>query len=660
MKYTKGQDRYIEIGRDQKPVYSADDMMFFPRVWDASNDQGHANFYKDYLGLADGEKPGFGDNINFFFRYQLSWMYGRYFMWNFAGKQNDIQGFAQGNPRDGNWLTGIPFFDSKILGLGDQDNMPESIRHNKAHNTLFGLPFILGIIGMVFHYFSNRKDFLVAGLLFFFTGIAIVLYLNQAGNQPRERDYAYVGSFYAFAIWIGLGVLQIKEWLQPRLSAGIAGAVAFAACMLAVPVLMAQQEWNDHDRSKKVLARDLAKDYLESCAPNAILFTYGDNDTYPLWYAQEVEGIRPDIRVINNSLLGIDWYINQLRYKVNSSDSIDVIWDTEKIQGNNRNYVAIQPNPNLSQENYYDAYTIMKDFVGSDDPNNKVQTQGGEAISYLPTRRLKLPVDQNLVRANKTVAPRDTVASEIDFELPKNKTILFKNDLAILNIIAANKWKRPIYFTAPNTGQDLGLSNYLRKDGLTYRLVPVKNNTGINLDWVVDKLEHKFAFGSANIKGVYFDEQNRVHLNSIRSAYADGAAGLADAGNKPEAVKLLDMADKNMLESNMPYAMVSSHNQHDYFTLRFLEACYKASYTKLADHVSQELHRDLEQQVKYYQQLPENKQQSMQQEEQTTQQMIQMLNGLEAQYKGNPRLNNPEIEKIISNGADSNKKKTSK
>jgi len=208
-------------------------------------------------------------------------MYGRYFLWNFAGKQNDIQGFSQGNPRDGNWLTGVSFFDSKVLGLGDQDNMPDSIKHNKAHNTLFGLPFILGVIGMVFHYFKDRKDFLVAGLLFFFTGLAIVFYLNQAGNQPRERDYAYVGSFYAFAIWIGLGVLQVKEWFQSKLSASISGILAFAICMLAVPVLMGQQEWDDHDRSKKVLARDLAKDYLESCAPNAILFTYGDNDTYP-------------------------------------------------------------------------------------------------------------------------------------------------------------------------------------------------------------------------------------------------------------------------------------------------------------------------------------------------------------------------------------------
>ncbi|MFT3935204.1 MAG: DUF2723 domain-containing protein [Chitinophagaceae bacterium] len=655
MKYTKGKDRYIEIGKDQKPVYSAEDMMFFPRVWDASNDQGHATFYKEYLGLAEGEKPGFGDNLEFFFKYQIGWMYGRYFMWNFAGKQNDIQGFAQGNPRDGNWLSGIGFIDA--MRLGDQSNIPDSIKHNKAHNTLFFLPFLLGLIGAVFHYFKDRKDFIVTGLLFFFTGLAIVLYLNQAGNQPRERDYAYVGSFYAFAIWIGLGVLQIKEWLQAKMSANVANIISFGVCMLAVPVLMGQQEWDDHDRSKKVLARDLAKDYLESCAPNAILFTYGDNDTYPLWYAQEVEGIRPDVRVINNSLLGIDWYINQLRYKVNESDPIDVIWNEEQIQGNVRNYVYVNPRQDLSQQSFYDTYTIMKDFVGSDDPDKKVATQGGDQLNYLPTRRLKLTVDEQLVRANKTVNPTDTVASEVDFELGKNKNLLFKNDLAIINIIAANKWKRPIYFTAPYTAQELGLSNYVRKDGLTYRLVPVKNNTGINIDWVVDKLMHKFGFGSANIKGVYFDEQNRVHLNSIRGAYGDGAAGMADIGKKEEARKLLDIADKNILEENMPYAMVSHNNQHDYFTLRFLEACYKADYKPLAERISKELHKDLDQQAKYYLTLSEGKQQAMQQESQGTQQMIQMLNMMEAQYKGSSIQGAGELEKVITNGTDTNSQK---
>ena len=639
--------------------------MLFPRVWDASNDQGHAQFYKDWLGLADGEKPGMGDNINFFFGYQLNWMYWRYFMWNFAGKENDIQGFGPGNVRDGNWISGIPFIDNARLG-GNQENLPDSIKNNKAHNTLFFLPLLLGILGVVYQFFKNKKDFLIVGLLFFFTGLAIVLYLNQAGNQPRERDYAYVGSFYAFAIWIGLGVLQIQEWLRLRLSETVSAGIAFLACLMAVPVLMGQQEWDDHDRSKKLLARDLAADYLKSCDKNAILFTYGDNDTYPLWYAQEVEHIRPDVRVINNSLLGIDWYINQLRYKVNESDSIDVIWDEKKIEGRNRDYIYVNPSAQLNQNTYFDLETLMRDFVGSDDPNSKVPMQNGETLNYLPTRKLKIPVDEKTVRANGTVnelngtvlsadkktQPGDTVLSELDFELPANKNVIVKNDLAILNIIAANHWKRPIYFTAPYSGSELGFEKYLRKDGLTYRLVPVKNNTGTNTEWVVDKLMKQFAFGGANLKGVYFDEQNRLHLNTIRSAYADGAAALADQGRKEEAKQVLDKADKGILEENMPYAMVSHNNQHNYFTFRFLEACYKAGYKQLADHVSGALHKDFDQQMKYYNTLPEAKQEAMRQEIQGTQQLQQMLTMMETQYKssslanplgeqGQPLLTNP-------------------
>jgi len=645
MKYTKGESKYEEVGLDVKPEYAAEDKMLFPRVWDASNDQGHAQFYQDWLGLGQGEKPTMGDNIKFFFGYQMNWMYWRYFMWNFAGKQNDIQGFGPGNVRDGNWLSGIKPLDN--LRLGDQSALPDSIKHNKANNKLFLLPFLLGLIGAVYQYFQNRRDFMIVGLLFFFTGIAIVLYLNQAGNQPRERDYAYVGSFYAFAIWIGLGVLQVAEWLRAKLSGGLAHGLAAALCLLAVPVLMASQEWDDHDRSKKVLARDLAKDYLESCPKNAILFTYGDNDTYPLWYAQEVEGIRPDIRVINNSLLGIDWYINQLRYKVNESDPIDVIWSPAQIQGRNRDYVVFNPRGDVNANSYFDLYDIMKNVIGSDDPALKVAMQnGGETLNYFPTRKFKVPVNEAVVRANGTVNATDSVA-DLLINLPENKNYIMKNDLAILNIIAANQWKRPICFTAAYTAQELGFQNYVRKDGLTYRLVPIKNNKGINTEWMVDKLMNKFGFGSANIPGVYFDEQNRLHLNTIRMAYADAAAALADEGNKEQAKKVLSKADQNILESNHPYAMVSKNNQHNYFSFRFLEAAYKAGDNVLADRILKSLRKDFEQQIRYYSQLPEAKQEAMRNEIGGANQLLQMLGMLEAQYKGGV-LQNPAEQALPS------------
>jgi hypothetical protein len=648
-KYTKGETRYEEIGKDVTPVYAAEDMMLFPRVWDASTDQGHAAFYKSWLGLGDGERPNQADNISFFVSYQINWMYFRYFMWNFAGKQNDIQGFGPGNVRDGNWISGITPFDN--LRLGDQSKMPDSIKHNKANNKLFFLPMILGIMGLVYQYSKTRKDFLVTGLLFFFTGFAIVLYLNQAGNQPRERDYAYVGSFYAFAIWIGLGVLQVREWLSKKMSGQASNYLAAVLCILAVPTIMGFQEWDDHDRSKKVLARDLAKDYLESCAPNAILFTYGDNDTYPLWYAQEVEGIRPDIRVINNSLLGIDWYINQLRYKVNESDPIDVILTAEQIQGRNRDYVVYNPKANLDQTKNYDLYEVMKNVVASEDPSMKVTSTGGEELNFFPVRKFVVPADEAFVRANKTVNPGDSV-SPVTLEIQDKRTYILKNDLAIMNIIAANKWKRPIYFTAPYTGSELGFENFLRKDGLTYRLVPVRNNSGVNTEWMVDKLLNKFGFGSANIKGVYFDEQNRLHLNTIRMAYADAAANLADQNRKDEAIKVLRKADQGILTENHPYAMVSKNNQHNYMSFKFLEAAYKAGDKELSDRIAKSLQKDFQQQLSYYESLSDSKKEAMASEIQGAQQLLQMLTMMEQQYKSSSLLPNTEGAQILKAPTD--------
>jgi hypothetical protein len=630
-KYTKANGKYLEIGKDGHYVYEDDKMMLFPRVWDASNDQGHADYYAQYLGinkLQDGtfeRDPDFGDNIKFFVGYQMYWMYFRYFMWNFSGKQNDVQGVFSANIRDGNWITGIPFIDNTFYG--DQSLIPDSSKNNKAHNKLFLLPFILGILGIIYHYKTNRKDAFVVFLLFFFTGIAIVLYLNQAGNQPRERDYAYVGSFYAFAIWIGLGVLQLREWLSKKLARGIATNLATAICLLAVPVLMAAQEWDDHDRSKKTLARDLAKDYLESCAPNAILFTFGDNDTYPLWYAQEVEGIRPDIRVINYSLLGIDWYINQMRYKVNQSNPIDVLWTADQIQGRKRDYIRYREVPGIPNNQFFDLYDLMKNYVGSDDPAKMMPTGGSEMINTFPVRRVSVPVDPNLVKQNGTVNLTDNVAPEVRFEIPKQ--ILMKNDLAVLNVIAANKWQRPIYFTS--LFDELGFGQYLRKDGLSYRLVPVGGQQ-VNTDWMTDKLMNKFAFGNANVRGVYFDEENRRHLNTIRTAYAELAFDLSQKGRKEEARKALDKVDRMMLEENMPYGHISRGNMHDRNSIAFLEACYRSDAKDLATKVSKSIKKDLQQQIKFYNSLSGNKAEWMSFDKKTAEDYMNALNQLEQMF----------------------------
>lgn len=622
--YIKTDKGYEKKGRRVEVVYQDNDLHFFPRMWDAANEQGHADYYARWAGIykvydKEGREhwnraPTFGENLGFFFTYQVNWMYMRYFMWNFVGKQNDVQGVNMGNVRDGNWKTGIGFLDN--LRLGDQSKLPDSIKANKSNNSLYGLPFILGLLGLIYHIKKNKKDALVSGLLFFFTGAAIIVYLNQAGNQPRERDYAFVGSFYAFAIWIGIGVLWVKDLFSTFIKNGQGANIAAAVlCTLAVPVLMASQEWDDHDRSNKLLAPDLAKDYLESCAPNAILITYGDNDTYPLWYAQEVEGVRPDIRVINSSLLGTDWYINQLRYKVNQSDPIDPIWTPEQIEGSTRDGVYMPETifgDNAQLRDQYrrkagltgdpnepmDLYTVMKDYAGSDDPNKEVLMRDGTYLNIVPTTKVYLPVDEAAVRANKTVNPDDSVVTKMVFTIPHG--VLQKNDAAILNIVAANAragWKRPVYFTSQQGG--LGFESFLRSDGLTYRLVPVFNG-GVNNDWAADKMLNKFRFGNANEKGVYFDEENRRHLNTIRSAYAAVASSLAQAGKKDTALRLLHKCDSMMLSGNFPYGLVSRYQLHDEVSSDMMNAAYLAGDTVLAAKISNSVMKDLDQQMNYY------------------------------------------------------------
>ena len=664
--YIKTANGYEKKGKKQIVTYRPEDMHLFPRMWDQSNDQGHADYYANWIGIGKDKKgsweraPTVAENLNYAFGYQLNWMYLRYFMWNFAGKQNDIQGIYTGNVRDGNWITGISFLDN--LRLGDQSKLPDSLKNNKAHNKLFALPLILGILGLIYQFKKDKRDTFITSLLFLLTGAAIVFYLNQAGNQPRERDYAYVGSFYAFAIWIGLGVLYAKELFGSFIkNSTMAGYAAAGLCTLAVPVLMASQEWDDHDRSKKTMARDLAIDYLESCAPNAIVISFGDNDTYPLWYAQEVEGIRRDIRVINSSLLGTDWYINQLRYKVNQSDPIDPIWTPEQIEGSNRDVIYNAPKPGIDPNKYMDLYTMMKDYAGSDDPS-KTETarDGSTVLNIYPSKKVSVPVDINVVRQNGTVNAGDSVVTAVEFEIPKS--MLFKNDAAVLNMIASNKWKRPIYFTSPDAG-GLGLDEYIRQDGLTYRLVPVKNSQ-VNRDWVYDKMMNKFTFGNCNVMGVYFDEENRRHLNSIRLAYAQTAANLADNGKKEEAKKMLEKCDKMMLQENFPYGMVSRGQSQNRYSMQMLIAAYKAGDTVLAEKITRSVRKDLEQQMNYMSSLDDAKQSVlMGYDGSDVQRLLMGLQQIEMQFK-TPKAVPTEIPAPINNqpvappkAADSPKKK---
>jgi len=613
--YVKGKEKYDVAGR----IYGQDwgntpSSHLFPRMWDGGNDRGQLDCYRQFAGMGDQDVPTMADNIKYFISYQNWEMFGRYFMWNYSGKQNDLQGF--GNVRDGNAITGISFIDNFFLG--DQSRMPDSIhKNNKSYNRMFLLPVILGFIGLFLQLNRNRGDFLVTLLLFFFTGFAIVVYLNQAGYQPRERDYAFAGACYAFAIWIGLGVIKVREWLE-RISffkgnADLANYAAAGLCFLAVPVLMGNQEWDDHDRSKKTLPRDIGKDYLESCPPNALLFSFGDNDTYPLWYAQEVEGIRPDVRVMNYSLLGTDWYINQLRYKVNESAPFDVLFTPEQIQGNTRDAVVVSALPGFDQNKYYDAFDLFKNVVSSDDPKYTTQGEDGTTFNFLPVRHLSVPVDLNVVRSNGTVNAGDSVVSELHLDIGKNKNYLFKNELAVLAIIAANKWQRPICFNSTYEVADLGLEKYIRQDGLAGRLVPVEsknaNYGSYNNDLAYTNMMTKFGYGNAGTPGVYYDEENRRHLNTLRAAHAQLALSLIDEGKKDSARKLLEHFDQNVLETNFPYGMTANRgNQHDKISMSFLLACYESNDMKLAAKVAASVRKDLEQQMRYYNALGESQQ----------------------------------------------------
>ncbi len=607
--YVKGPKQYEVAGKNYGTDWgNTPSSHLFPRMWDGSNDRGQVDCYKQYTGLGDNDPPTMKDNIRYFVNYQCYWMYLRYFLWSYAGKQNDLQGF--GNVRDGNWISGIPFIDNLIYG--DQDRMPDTIHtKNKSYNRMYLLPLILGFIGLFFQYYRNRKDFLIAGLLFFFTGFAIVVYLNQAGYQPRERDYAYAGSCYAFAIWIGLGVIWVQEMFEKFMKMPMAAYASAGLCLLAVPVLMGEQEWDDHDRSKKTLARDMGRDYLESCPQNAILFSFGDNDTYPLWYAQEVEGIRPDVRVMNYSLLGEAWYINELRYKVNQNSPADVIFPAEQIQGTNRDAVVIGDLPGFDPNKYYDLYSILKNVTASDDTKYTQPAEDGETLNFFPTHKASVPVDINTVRSNGTVNADDSVVSELHLDLSKNKNYILKNELAVLAVIAANKWQRPICFNSTYEVEELGLAKYIRQDGLAGRLVPVEtrnaNYGSYNNSVAYNTMMTKFAYGNAGTEGVYYDEENRRHLNTLRAAHAQLALSLIDAGKKDSARNILEHFDQNVLESNFPYGMTSNRgNQHDRISMSFLLAAYQCGDIPLAKKVAASVKKDLQQQMRYYNSLGEH------------------------------------------------------
>ncbi len=406
------------------PNYASEFTGLFPRMY--SSEGRHVKAYKSWSGFegraksyrtVTGEtktikKPTFGENVKFFIDYQINWMYMRYFMWNFAGRQNDIQG--HGGIANGNWLTGIDFMDSSRLG--NQEKITTEQRNNPARNTFYLLPLILGLVGMFFHFKQKWDDGLVVMLLFLLTGLAIVVYLNQYPYQPRERDYAYAGSFYAFAIWIGLGVYGLYDMLARYGQRVISAGLITVICLGLVPGIMASEGWDDHDRSDTYTARDFAKDYLDSCQPNAILFTNGDNDTFPLWYVQEVEEYRTDVRVVNLSLLNTDWYIDQMRRKAYDSEPVPFGLEPNKYRQGTRDYVPVI---DMNEKGIHIDVKEVMDFISTD--KNKRRMGGNKLMNYFPTNKFSLKVPKEKVMANGTVPKgmEDKVVDELKWTVKK-------------------------------------------------------------------------------------------------------------------------------------------------------------------------------------------------------------------------------------------------
>jgi hypothetical protein len=587
------------------PVYDPRFTTIFPRMWD----QSESRFADEYIRwgkvkgvpmeLQYGDKsetrnvPTFSENLAFFWNYQLVQMYYRYFMWNFAGRQNDIQGM--GDKLDGNWKSGLKMIDS--MRLGPQD-IPES-RKSKGDNSFYFLPLLFGLIGIYFTLKNDRQSAWVVFLLFFMTGIAIVLYLNSHSPQPRERDYSFAGSFYAFAIWIGLAVPQLVDWL--RKVPGRYGALAISVVFgLGVVGLMAQQGWNDHDRSGRYTALAIAENYLNSCAPNAILFTNGDNDTFPLWYAQEVEGIRTDVRVVNLSLLNTEWYIDQMKRKAYLSDPVPFSLTKDKYRQGNHDVTYLVEDEQL-KDSFIDVKTLFS-IIAQDDSKLKMNTSQIGMIDYFPTKKFMVTYDSAALMKTGSIAPAmagrlDTIRWEF-----KGQAIE-KANLMIMDLLATNDWKRPVYFVM-TTGSDtyIGLEKYLHLEGLAYRLLPVKANTAdgqigeVNTTVMYDNLMNRFKWGNMNDPGVYIDETNARMVMNMRSLFGRLAEALIREGKTDSAKKVLDRCFEMMPETVIPY---------DFFTVPLISSLYKTGETAKANAIAEKLHKNIADDLAYYFSFPD-------------------------------------------------------
>ena len=572
-KSESGKDRYIVAAHAQKYIYNERHTGFFPRMWSDDTKRDHPRFYEYWAGKCyNGQRPTGAQNLKFFNRYQLGWMYWRYFMWNFAGRQNDIQGhyFNDDGTRDylsGNWISGIKFIDESRLG--PQDNLPEAMENNKARNKYYMLPLLLGILGLIYHIRKHPKDAFIVFIMFFMTGLAIAIYLNMPPKQPRERDYAFVGSFSFYAIWIGLGVMALSEWISGLFKKKEGAAadnkgeapkaykvvmpVVFVVCMAAVPCLMAAENWDDHDRSQKTAARDFAQNYLKSIKKNGILITFGDNDTFPLWYAQEVEGTRTDVRILNYTLSGMYWYVEQLFNKLYEGDALPFTLPKEYYGlGKDVYYIMDRSNDYLEVT---DVLAMLRDHP---DRFTVRDQRSGQEFMYLPTKRFKITLDiPALVEAGVIPAEiAESVNPEIRWEI--GKQALYRHELMMLDILGTNRFMRDISIMNPGYIRDVFpmVSSYSIQEGMNHKLLPYPRQGGRytegTADYFIDGVDGEpLKWGNLN-SDIYVDPIS-LNMGTVqRQSFTILAFDEYNKGNVDKARKLLDLAQEFFPAPNFP------------------------------------------------------------------------------------------------------------
>ncbi len=601
--YSRVDGKYEVTSRRPKIKYDERFTTIFPRMW--SPEPHHIEAYQKWGKIKgiplnvrnrSGEtevrrKPTFGENLRFFVRYQVGYMYLRYFMWNFAGRQNDLQG--NGEFFKGNWLSGINFIDEPRVG--PQDRLPEFLEKNRARNTYYMLPLLLGLAGLVFHFRKNQKDAWVVMTLFLMTGLAIVVYLNQNPYQPRERDYAYAGSFYAFSIWIGLGVMALINILRKKIPGIIPGVAVTLATLYLVPGIMARENWDDHDRSGRYTARDFAWNYLQSCAPDAILFTNGDNDTFPLWYIQEVEGVRTDIRVCNLSYLGAEWYIDQMARKEYESDPVPFAMNKEQYRMGKRDVIYLIPHAKI--ESYVELKDAM-DFVRSEDPRTKTYAGIRDRIDYIPSKKFKLTVDSTRIMETGTIREElaDKMVSELRWQVGRDN--INKAGVMVYDLIDNNNWERPIYFAVTVTSDlYMNLYEYFQLQGLAYRLVPIHQGMvagmrgSIDTEIMFENIINKFRWGGVEDSTVYLDENNLRMLSNMRNNMGRLAGELVKEGKTDSARIVLDRCMELLPHERVGF---------NYFLLPVIENYFAIGDTEKATQLVIKLSDVIEEELRYF------------------------------------------------------------